>query len=81
MSFTSSSSGSAPVNLNSSSKGYQFVSTAPIVYQKKNIRQKTQRQEMEAVQLMLRTPSMNGIFTIHPETATLFLVLGLLLYQ
>ncbi|WZZ45361.1 LOW QUALITY PROTEIN: hypothetical protein YC2023_041620 [Brassica napus] len=35
MSFTSSSSGSAPVNLNSSSKDYQFVSTAPMVYQKK----------------------------------------------
>ncbi|KAF2585742.1 hypothetical protein F2Q70_00035052 [Brassica cretica] len=47
MSFTSFSSGSAPANLNSSSKGYQFVSTAPVVHQNKH--------EMEAVQLMSRT--------------------------
>lgn len=85
MSFTSFSSGSAPANLNSSSKGYQFVSTAPIVHHNKH--------EMEAVQLMsrtrkelLKTPSMNGLMlffflTIHPETATLFLLLGLLLQQ
>ncbi|KAF3598621.1 hypothetical protein F2Q69_00033952 [Brassica cretica] len=44
MSFTSFSSDSAPANLNSSSKGYQFVSTAPVVHQNKH--------EMEAVQLM-----------------------------
>ena len=47
MSFTSFSSGYAPANLNSSSKGYQFVSTAPVVHQNKH--------EMEAVQLMSRT--------------------------
>lgn len=30
--FTSFSNGTAPANLNSSSKGYQFVSTAPVVH-------------------------------------------------